>query len=291
MVEAIVARQYMNKPTVISRVLLDSNGKIISGFVMPVRTARAISHDLDVEGTEPEIILSCDTAIGEIDESNPYLVTDQYHQTIQPGDRIMRLASRTRLWQSGEEDTEPYAMPVVYGESYVEPVHAGRYITYDEEEAWIGNMDNRWYRTVFILGISIGECEEVDLTSILWEEARLNLSPVPGGDGLYANGEWSGYVRDDSNNQQDALTDPNLEFIREHITDEVREWLTDMYGRGMTILFLRREHKQHREEGYEGGLDETVNFQVRVRGRSVFDRERGSLLLVLTQHFNSETIS
>lgn len=271
LVNAVIARQYMNKPTTIRRVLLNSSGGVIGDFAIPVRQAYAIGHDIDGTSLDPEIVFTCDTTVGIFDENNAYYASEEFHKRIEPGDRMMRHAYAARKEQEAdsEESDEAYTLPVVYGEQLVEPTHVMRTVHYREEEAWIGNKDNRWYHTTFALVVAVGETEEVDLTNILWDGKRLNLQGTPGD--VHARGQWAAYVRDDTNNQLDARNDPKLAFIRKDMSGGELNWLNDMYGKGLTVIWIKREHKQHRENGYTGGIKGPTSFKVPVKGRKVYD--------------------
>lgn len=297
--EEVSARAYMNKPVEIHRAILDEFGRII-GSPFIVRVALLTAHEIESDEIKETIIkLTADTALGSIDTSRPYFVSDPFHQQHQPGDKIFRWTESARAAQ-GDDDELTYStdnpngkkelpsLPIIYGEKEVELVHVGR--LYHKKTSGHAFTKKVRYWTNFICALTVGDVEEVDIKN-LKIDGNIAGFKWNASEGHWRAGNWIAWVRTPADAAKcDILNDPKLHWMFIHADAGEVARFRDMAGRGLTTVLLNYYVRD------QYWLTGKVDLVVPVKGRRLFDPRTNkkaysqNLALQLLDYLNDDLV-
>ena len=270
-IDAIKANTYVHKPTSIDRVIVE-NGVIKDGYLIPVRTAWAVSHSIKGDQTEREITLTIDSTLGDLEGDNGWYALNSSHQVRHASDQVMKHAGtvftedQKRLYTSNKfngvinDKVKPPALPKIYGYKNAELVpiamlkHRKSHTLY------------RHYFTTLIYVVSIGDVDNVDLSNLKKDDESFDLTIVTNTNRDI--GGWSCRLRTPDQNESLIKTDLNLEFFREGMDTSEENRLNSMYGKGLTLLFVKNRNR-------DDWLSSPPRLTVPVRGAMVYDPRLG----------------
>ena len=269
-IQAIKTGRYVNKASSITRGIIQ-DGSVLEGFLIPVRTAWGLSHSFSGGRDDRVVTLVIDSVLGALSADNGWYALDSSHQQRYPNDRIMRHSPTVFTEQQKDKYTanfngtinaevKPPALPKIYGYKNAEPVpilmlkHRKSHSTY------------RHYFTTFIYAINIGECDFVDVQNIKLDGEGSDIRVV--NDTGFEYGGWSCRVRTPAENLISCQTDPKLNFWRQRLDANETARLLDMYGKGLTLLFVINRNR-------DDWLTSPPEITVPVRGAKVYDPRLG----------------
>lgn len=274
LIAAIKSERYINKPTVIERVIIKF-GSVYRNFAIPVRTAWGISHSIDGNIDDRSITLVIDSALGDIDGDNGWYTINASHMQREPNDYIMKHSSTvmteeqnkkyaTNLSGTIDSQVKPPALSKVYGYKNVECIpicmlkHRKTHTSY------------RHYFTTLIYAISIGECDHVDISNLRQDGDRFDGRIVT--NNSRDVGGWSARVRTPAHAAAGSLLSyedsSDLSFWFEGMDSGEKARMNGMYGKGLTLLFVKNRNR-------DDWLTSPPKFTVPVRGAKVFDPRLG----------------
>ena len=269
-VSAISSERYINKPTVIERVVM-SDGVVVGDFAIPVRTAWGLSHSISGDQDERQITLTIDSSLGDLDGDNGWYAINASHEQRYSGDKIMR-HSQTVMTEDQQNkyttnfngvinsQVKPPALSKIYGYKNAEliPVcmlnHRKTHTTY------------RHYFTTFVYVIAIGDCESVDISNLRKGDEKFKPTLVTGTNSNV--GGWSMKVRTPAQNNTSVIDDPYLNFFKQRMDTQELARLNGMKGRGLTLLFLVNRNR-------DDYLTSAPKLTVPVKGAKVLDPRTG----------------
>lgn len=275
LIQAIKSERYINKLTRIERVLIDTDGSVIGDFAIPVRSAWGISHSITGDLDDREIILTIDSALGDITGDNGWYAVDASHQRRHPNDRIMRHSNTVMTEEQNkkyttnfkgiiDQEIKPPALPKIYGYKNVELVpiamlkHRKTHTSY------------RHYFTTLIYVISIGEVDHIDINNLTKDGEQFDGKIVT--DNRQDIGGWSARVMTPADAEvSDIRTRGNneLKFWFEQMDSDEKARMDGMWGKGLTLLFVKNRNR-------DDWLFAPPKFNVPVRGAKVYDPRTGT---------------
>ena len=266
---AINSERYVNKPTVIERVIIDG-GVIVGDFAIPIRTAWGLSHSISGDTDNRSITLTIDTSLGDLDGDNGWYALNSSHEKREPIDKVMRHSGTVMTEEQQKKYTtsfsgvisrenKPPALPKVYGYANTKLVPICM-LKHRKTHTF-----HRHYYTTFIYVISIGDCQSVDLKNLTKGDERLGATIISGSN---YNGGWAVRMRTPSQNNTPIKTDPDLGFWRMKMDTNEMNRLNGMYGKGLTLLFVSNRNR-------DDWLQSVPDLSVPVQGAKVYDPRSG----------------
>lgn len=245
LIDAIHSERYINKPTSISRVIIE-NGNVLGDFSIPIRTAWGLSHSISGDLDDRSVTLTIDSVMGDLEGDNGWYAINASHHQRHPNDDIMKHGATVMTEEQQKKYTtnfsgvinqqiKPPSLPVIYGRRNAKLIpicmlkHRKTHTSY------------RHYFTTMIYVVSIGECQHLDIKNLKKSGDYFNFSHNvdPSVDG----GGWSVRERTPTENLVSILDDPNLAFWRQAMDENELNRLTDMYGKGLTLLFVNNRNR------------------------------------------------
>ena len=269
-IDAIKSERYINKPTSISRVIVE-DGVIVGDFAIPIRTAWGLSHQSSGDTDDRTITLTLDSSLGDLTGDNGWYAINSSHQRRYPNDLIMNHSGTVMTEDQQNKYTsnfsgvisqqvKPPALPKIYGYKNVEAVpvamlkHRKTHTSY------------RHYFTTLIYVLNIGDCEDIDIRNIR-----------KGGDDFDINivnsnstdvGGWSCRAFNATESGVNVATDSRLNFWREGMDSGERSRLTGMYGKGLTLLFVKNRNR-------DDWISQAPKITIPVKGSLVYNPDTG----------------
>ena len=274
LIDAIKAERYVNKPVHIKRVLLDSNGDIIDGYALPVRTAWAVSHAFEGEGNERECILTIDSVLGDLNGDNGWYAINASHERRHPGDKIMKHsgtvmteAQRDRYTTNFNgvinEQFRPPSLPVIYGIAKSTPLpilmlrHRHTHSTY------------RHYFTTFIYVVSIDDAIP-NINSLRKDGEPFDFNLVT--DEGFEYGGWSLRFKYPGDVWNTIDQEPKLNFWRQRMDGGELSRLSNMLGNGLTLMFVINRNR-------DDWIQAPPEFTMECNGKALYDPRLGTTSL------------
>jgi hypothetical protein len=270
-IDAIRAERYINKPTEIMRVIV-VNGVVFEDYAIPVRTAWGLSHSIEGGLQDRFITLTIDSALGDLETDNGWYVLNSSHQERHPNDLIMNWAStvftdeqKTRYISNPSgvitQDVKPPSLPVIYGYKNVTPVPILRLQHRKSRTSY------RHYFTTWIYVVGIGQLTNVDVANLRKGAEKVDMTNVTGNSTDV--GGWSYRVLSPSENNTAIKTNSKLNFWREGMDTNERNRLNGMFGKGLTLLFVKNRNR-------DDWVQSNPEFTVPVLGKDVYDPRVGT---------------
>ena len=265
LIEAIESHRYINKPSSIERVIM-VGGNVVEGYSIPIRTAWGLSHSIDGDIEDRSITLTIDSSLGDLKGDNGWYAINASHMKRHAGDQIMKHSGTVMTEDQRKKYTtnfkgiinseiKPPALPKIYGYKNVEPVpilqlkHRKTHTMY------------RHYFTTWIYVVSIGECEDVDTDN-------LQVDGEPWGADYISDSSSHGgtvfTVLNPSDNNTSIKTNTRLNFWRSRMDSRELARLDGMYGKGLTLLFVRNRNR-------DDWKDSPYKISIPVKGAKVYD--------------------
>ena len=266
LIDGIRAERYINKPTEILRVIV-VEGVVFEDYAIPIRTAWGISHSIEGGLNDRFITLTIDSSLGDLETDNGWYVLNSSHQQRQPNDLIMNWAStvftdeqKTRYISNPSgvitQDVKPPSLPVIYGYKNVTPVPILRLQHRKTHTSY------RHYFTTWIYVVGIGQLTNVDVANLRKGGEAIDMKNVI--DDSFDVGGWSYRVLTPTENTTFIKTNTKLNFWRENMDTNERNRLNGMFGKGLTLLFVKNRNR-------DDWVQSNPEFTVPVLGKDIYD--------------------
>ena len=270
-VEALRSERYINKPTIIERVVIENN-TVLEDFAIPIRTAWGLAHKIEGSVEDRVCTLVIDSALGDLDGDNGWYAINSSHQRRYPNDLIMNWGSTVMTEEQQKRYTtnfngvinqsvKPPALPVIYGERNAKLIpiaqlkHRKSHSTY------------RHYYTTWIYVVSIGDVVSADVKNIKKDGEKFQYEVITGT--REDAGGWSLRVMTPSENTVSiANNNTSLLWFKARMdTGEVAR-LNGMIGKGLTLLFIKNRNR-------DDWVNSPPDLTMPVKGIRVYDPRTG----------------